>query len=174
MHPRPQRFPRRSYVCKRRMLHQLIWTCRHRRTSMNLPMISLQCWTRPGAESFISESMMRSFLQRVPEAKIKEFDHSQIDVNPDLPPGIHERYRQVCSDFADVFCGNSGEPPVLDIGPPYKIVLKPGATPFYCPRPRWSPAREQNWRRWAIAALEHGWWERTQGPWASRGSIGCV
>ena len=43
-------------------------------------------------ESFISESMMRSFLQRVPEAKIKEFDHSQIDVNPDLAPEIHGEY----------------------------------------------------------------------------------
>jgi hypothetical protein len=88
--------------------------------------------------------------------------------NPALPQLIRQNYLQIFGEFQDVFAPHTGGPPVLLTGEPYRITLKPGYRPRFCPKPKWSPQQAEFWRRWATQSLASGGWTFGHGLWASR------
>jgi hypothetical protein len=120
-------------------------------------------------EVHLSETQFKIYNDRT-NGKVfeKPFSHLQVDVNPDLPGAVQEEYRRIIADFKNVFAPHSGEPPVLSAAEPYKILLKQGYKPRFCPKPRWPPEQHEYWRRWAEEALAGGGWTFSKGCWASR------
>ena len=110
--------------------------------------------------SYLQEHVMRDFLERNPDAKVKprKTGINNITWN-DIPemdlPGFS--LRKLLSDPTAgwTFATSTGLPPPCRAAP-HEIELVPGAKPFRMPRPKYKPAREAYLNMWDKEMFRQG------------------
>ena len=110
--------------------------------------------------SYLQEHVMRDFLERNPDAKVKPRKKGINDITwNDIPemdlPGFS--LRKLLSDPTAgwTFATSTGLPPPCRAAP-HEIELVPGAKPFRMPRPKYKPAREAYLNMWDKEMFRQG------------------
>ena len=94
-------------------------------------------------------------------------------INPELPEDQQRRLRDLIVEFSFLFVQKDELPPPI-AGEPYCIELKPGAKPYFCSQPHWTPAKKKFLTNYFREQLRKGLYERVMDgktgncAWANR------
>ena len=141
---------------------------------LELPDAPLQCFLQevPDAplESFLGEKSLREWLEVNEGASVdtKPFDLDAIEINPDLPPAIIARVKEIIRQYAAVFDSSSGNLPKPFDTDPVELNFRDDAQPQSIPEPRWTHATGIIIGKWGRMVLANGSLEHSKSAWASR------
>lgn len=125
---------------------------------------------RSSEEIFLSEAKVREFLSRKDkESKVEvKAPLDAICFCSNLSPGTRARLERIVRRFQHLFVDDNSLPPPIRCQP-HEFQLKPGAKPFHCPEPRWTPAKAELIDEYVDEGLRSGLLERAPlSPWANR------
>jgi hypothetical protein len=125
------------------------------------------------AQIHLAEAKVREFLNRkkssgkVPGPKREPFEEVIINVEK-LTPGTVQSLRDANRRYKHLFVDDDTLPPPLNCEP-HVFKLKPGAKPFHCPEPRWTPAKAELIDAFGDEGLKSGLLEPApMSAWANR------
>ena len=111
-------------------------------------------------EVYLSEIKCKTILQNNPEIfKPKSYNAKMVEINSntdELPKEHQKRLHALVSEFHDTFAGANTLPNPMRNQPAAHFLLREGAEPTRCPKPRWGPSQEQLLLKWARASLATG------------------
>ena len=119
----------------------------------------------------LGEKQLRRWLEHNSGKAVesKPFNLNAISINPDLPPDIIRRIKDLLLKYCKVFEGaKDALPKPFANQPPVELRFKPGVKPTCIPEPKWTAAQAEVITKWALDGLASGQLEKSKSPWASR------
>ena len=135
------------------------------------PDAPLQCFLQEVPDTadlqcFLGERALREWLDANEGASVdtKPFDLSAIEINPELPPKIIDRVKEIIRQYSSVFGSSSGNLPKPFDTEPVELNFRGDFQPQTIPEPRWTHAQAKILTKHAEDGLANGSLEFSKSP----------